>query len=113
MDHGPSRLLSVFVVSRRPGHRQKPKESTVFIVGTGREEQLAWVAIVPGLAELDCPEPFDAQRRAACGMQGPTVLVGPVRLQRERVDAAVAEIADEQLTTELAELVRRPGQAPG
>ena len=81
------------------------------LVRAGREEQRVRRAGGGAVAEADAPQPVDLDRPVV-GALHDAVLLPAVLAIAERVDPAVPEVADQQVTAELAEVRRSYGQAP-
>src|SRR6185436_2838607 len=76
----------------------------------GREVENAQAASLTAIAEYQPPKPFDGQWPAGWLEHRPEIGPGS---KVEGIDMSVAEITDQQLIAELAEIRRRHGQAPG
>src|SRR5438552_392492 len=81
-----------------------------FVIGSrGKEERIDGLPLVP-IPEGDAPKTVDRERLAVHILQ---LAPGIAAREIERVDATVAEIADEQVAAELAESRGRERKAPG
>src|SRR6266853_138346 len=86
------------------------EESIFLVVDTGREVERIGARAEPAVAEPQSPEAGDVDWRAGFALELPAEGPGA---QAEGVDAAVAEIADQQLAGEIAEAGRGGRQPPG
>src|SRR5205823_895303 len=87
-----------------------PEQSVTLVVGSGREKQRVRGPGVHAVAEPDAPQAVDGERMPVRRLEMSLGLAGGEVIG---VDAAVAEIADEQVAAEAAEPGGRDGQAPG
>src|SRR5438105_1012229 len=78
------------------------------IVDAGREEDGVGIAAVPAVTQPQTPQTRDRDR--------PMLLVAKlsfeVAVEREGIDAPIAEVANQQVRAEAAELRGRDGEAP-
>ena len=95
---------SRWILPKRPG----------LLVRAGGEEQRVGRPVVreAALAELERPQAVDQDRLVIGTPERTDTLVAPVRLRLVGVDLAVAEVADEEIAAEGAEVRRSPSQAP-
>src|SRR4030095_6500099 len=87
------------------------EQAVRLVVGAGGEEQRVGRAGVATVAEADAPQAVDFDRLMVSALHN-AVLFPAVLALVERVDPAVAEVADQQIAAELAEVRRRHGKAP-
>src|SRR4030095_16278211 len=87
------------------------EQAVRLVVGAGGEEQRVGRAGVATVAEADAPQAVDFDRLMVGALHN-AVLFPAVLALVERVDPAVAEVADQQIAAELAEVRRRHGKAP-
>ena len=105
-------LLSLIVVPAALHRRHEVDttiEAIVFVIRAGCEEQRIGLLIQAAVSELETPEAVDDQRLSIRRFQLSVEM--PVLI--ERVDRAVAEIADEDVIAELPEALRRERDPPG
>src|SRR5437588_11640807 len=106
----PTRPVAERVLSPGDG----TEEPVRLVVRSSREEErVGWSVVGRAVAELQCPEPVDDQRLTVRCAQLPAVLEVPVRQLRIRIDVAVAEVANQQIAAEAAEVGGRQRHAPG
>src|SRR6266571_7757252 len=92
--------------------RDGAEKAVGFVVGAGREEQGVGRAVFGWpVAELERPESVDRQRFPICAAQLASVFELPVWQLFVGVDLPVAEVADEEIAAEAAE-VRRGKRKP-
>jgi len=87
----------------------------LLVEGTGREEQGVRRPRAGAVPEGTGPQAVDRDRRSIGGVELAPLLqlaVALETLQVERVDVAVAEIPDEQVSAELPEIGGGNGQPP-
>src|SRR5439155_14665269 len=94
--------------------RDRPEQAVLLAVRAGGEEECVRRAVVGdcALAELERPEPVDRQDLVAARPQLADELEAAVQLRLERTDLPIAEVADEQVAAEAAEVPGRHGDAP-
>ncbi len=80
-----------------------------FVVDSCGEVECSQFSTSAAIAELEAPQSFNHERTAGfISQRAQEVTADWV----ERVDRAIAEIADEEIATESAETLRRDRQAP-
>src|SRR5438876_9651186 len=100
---------------RGRGHHQLPEQSVLLVEGTGREEQGVRRPRAGAVPEGKGPQAVDRDRRSIGAVELAPLLQRAVALgtrQVERVDVAVAEVPDEQVSAELPEIGGGHGQSP-
>src|SRR6266513_2507904 len=93
----------------------RAEQAVRLVVWPGGEEQRVRWPCASAVAEAKRPQALDLQRRAASTVQHAAALVLAVAKRIVRivgVDAAVAEVADEQIVAEGTEVSRRKRQSP-
>src|SRR5437660_11635385 len=101
-------LLGVFPVV--PGHRQNlPEQAVGLIIDAGGKEQLVGISERDAIAEPYGPQPIVDEGLPVTAFE--LTLELAVR-EIERVDPPVAEVADEHLIAQLAEISRGHRQTP-
>ena len=109
-------VVIVVVVILLRDRNERSHDAVGFVVGTSREEQRRRRSAPPPLPKAIAQRPSIASVRAfriahaAVEIEAPEMAVA---LEVERMDAAVAEVADQQVLTEASKAVGRPRDAPG
>src|SRR5207248_7121366 len=88
------------------------EEPVGLVVRAGGEVQRLRVAVRAGVAELERPQPVDCDLVAVLVAEGAVLLEVAVRLLRERVDLAVAEVADQEVAAQASPSCRRERDPP-
>src|SRR5581483_4475105 len=108
---GP-RVSSLLALARSGADR--PEQAVALVVrARGEEERVGRAVLAMAEPELERPEAVDLDRLSVRLAEHPFARERPVRLRRVGDDPAVAEVADEQVAAEPAEVDRRERQAPG
>src|SRR6266567_1876861 len=89
--------------------RDDAKKTIRLVIGAGGEVQLVAASPVDVVADSQSPEAVDGERAAVEGQQLPNECISE---EIERVDAPVAEIANQQVARKLPKRRRRDRQAP-
>src|SRR5436190_15505588 len=90
----------------------RSQQAVRFLEGTGREEEPVLRSGAGTIAELKRPQAVDLERRPILAMQWTQEQRFAAGREIVGIDAAIAEIADEQHAAESTELARRQGKAP-
>src|ERR1700674_5518920 len=106
---GISRRALCFLFGRLPRGWKRAEEAVHFPVGPGREEERASWTCGCAVAEPKTPQAVDHDRLLVGATQGAFEFAIP---RVVCVDAAIAEVSDQEVAAEVAEALRRDGQAP-
>ncbi len=90
--------------------RDLPKEPIRFIIDTCREEQFVVFACIRIVTKAQCPQVVN-RNGIVCLVSELTEKLASIQIIR--IDATIAEIADQQGITEQAKISGGEGQAPG
>src|SRR5436309_7958570 len=104
----PQNQSSVVVSAQH--RRDRTIDAVIFVVGSRSEEQRVGWLIVEAVAECHPPQSVELQRTMIPALELALKFAG---CEIERVDRAVAEIADQKIVREFAERARRERHAPG
>src|SRR6476619_7017540 len=90
----------------------RAEQAVVLAVRTRGEEKGVRGTGSVAVAELERPQPLDHHRVTVSTLQAALEVERTARLRLEGVDHAVAEVADQQVAAELAEVVGSPRDPP-